>query len=232
MRMRRKPNREPRMESCAAVQIKKPEDYRGRWRASFGEPLWLEIGCGKGGFTAALAREHPEVSLLAVEKAEDALVIAMERVCAQGINNVRFISGDALGLGDVLDSGETERIFLNFCDPWPKSRDAKHRLTSPLFLRIYAELLPEGGELLFRTDNLPLFEWSLGQLKAEGWDVRDVSFDLPEQSVMSDYETKFRAQGIKINALRAIKREETKRLGRDGEPQRLRAAALSDARGR
>ena len=161
------------------------------------------------------------------------MVIAMERACAEDIGNVRFISMDALKLREVFAPGEVERIFLNFCDPWPKSRDAKHRLTSPNFLRIYADILPMGGEVCFKTDNLPLFTWSLEQIKAEGWEVHSVTNDLHdggEGGVMTDYECKFREMGVKINRLVAVKTENTKN-GASGEVPRLRNAALSDARG-
>lgn len=235
MRMRKKPNLSPRMERCAAVQLKSPELMKGKWRESFCEygGLWLELGCGKGKFTAQTAKENPDVLIVAVEKVADAMVIAMERICAEGISNVRFIDMDALALREVFAPGETDRIFINFCDPWPKSRDAKHRLTAPGFLRSYADILPVEGEIHFKTDNRPLFDWSYEQLTAEGWEIRELTNDLHENGicgVMTDYETKFHSQGIKINRLVAVKTEETK-TGAAGEVPRLRDAALSDARG-
>ena len=234
MRMRKKPNLQPRMEKCAAVQIMQPEKLRGKWRESFpGMELWLEIGCGKGRFTVGTAQETPGAELLALEKVEDAMVIAMERACEAKTENVRFMSMDALRLREVFAPGEVGRIFVNFCDPWPKSRDAKHRLTSPNFLRIYADILPLGGEVCFKTDNLPLFTWSLEQIRAEGWDVRNVTNDLHaggEGGVMTDYECRFREMGVKINRLVAVKTAQTK-TGASGEVPRLRNAALSDARG-
>ena len=234
MRMRKKPNLQPRMEKCAAVQIMQPEALRGHWREQFPDrELWLEIGCGKGRFTVGTAQENPDIELLALEKVEDALVIAMERACQAQTDNVRFISMDALRLRELFAPCEVGRIFVNFCDPWPKSRDAKHRLTSPNFLRIYADILPLGGELCFKTDNLPLFEWSLEQIKAEGWEVRDITNDLHaggEGGVMTDYECKFREMGVKINRLAAVRTAQTK-CGASGEVPRLRNAALSDARG-
>lgn len=235
MRMRKKPNLQPRMEKCAGVWIKKPEELCGKWRESFPErsALWLEIGCGKGRFTVGTAQEHPEATLVALEKVEDAMVIAMERTEEAAVQNARFISMDALKLREVFSPGEVERIFVNFCDPWPKSRDAKHRLTSPNFLRIYADLLPMGGEMHFKTDNLPLFEWSVQQMLSEGWELDEVTNDLHADGtggVMTDYESKFRSQGVKINRLVARKTAETKN-GVSGEVPRLRDAALSDARG-
>ncbi len=235
MRMRKKPNLQPRMERCADVWIKQPESIAGRWREQFPghDALWLEIGCGKGRFTVGTAQEHPDALLIALEKVEDAMVIAMERTVEAGASNVKFISMDALKLREVFAPGETERIFVNFCDPWPKSRDAKHRLTSPNFLRIYADLLPMGGEVHFKTDNLPLFEWSMQQMLSEGWELCEVTNDLHADGaggVMTDYETKFRLQGVKINRLVARKTPETKN-GASGQVPRLRDAALSDARG-
>ena len=175
MRMRKKPNLIPRMEKCAAVQIKEPKALKGEWKTAFPDKtLWLELGCGKGRFTLGTAQENPDVMLLAVEKVADAMVIGMERVCAAEVRNIRFIEMDALELREVFEKGEVERLFINFCDPWPKSRDAKHRLTAPGFLRIYAELLDVGGEIHFKTDNRPLFDWSLEQFSAEGWELREL----------------------------------------------------------
>lgn len=235
MRMRKKPNLIPRMEKCERVQIKDPEALKGAWRTQFPEfkELWLEIGCGKGRFTLGTAQAEPEIMLLALERVEDAMVIAMERVCDADVHNVRFISRDAIKLRESFAEGEISRIFINFCDPWPKSRDAKHRLTAPGFLRMYADLLPLGGQIHFKTDNLPLFEWSVERFKDEGWKISELTNDLHaggECGVMTDYEAKFRAQGVKINRLVAEKTENTKN-GASGEPVRLRDAALSDARG-
>lgn len=235
MRMRKKPNLVPRMEKCAAVQIKEPEKLRGSWQAQFAdkETLWLELGCGKGRFTLGTAQENPETMLLAVEKVADAMVIGMERVCAADVKNVRFVEMDALKLREVFDKGEVSRIFINFCDPWPKSRDAKHRLTAPGFLRIYADLLENGGEIHFKTDNRPLFDWSVEQFTAEGWELREVTNDLHSKGIcgiMTDYEAKFHEIGIPINRLVAVRCQDTKD-GASGEVPRLRDSALADARG-
>lgn len=235
MRMRKKPNLAPRMEKCAEVRITDPEANRGDWRNALPgyDRLWLEIGCGKGRFTLGTAQAEPKAMLLALERVEDAMVIAMERVCQAEVQNVRFISMDAQKLGKVFAPGELDRIYINFCDPWPKSRDAKHRLTAPNFLRSYADALPLGGEIFFKTDNRPLFDWSVEQLRAEGWELREITNDLHANGatgVMTDYEAKFHAQGVPINRLVAIRREGTK-TSADGVAPRLRDSALSDARG-
>ena len=235
MRMRKKPNLIPRMERCAQVQIKDPKALKGMWRESFADykKLWLELGCGKGRFTAGTAQQSPDIMLIAVEKVSDAMVTAMERVCDAGIENIRFINMDALELGEVFANAEVGRIFINFCDPWPKSRDAKLRLTAPNFLRMYADVLGVGGEIHFKTDNTPLFDWSAEQLSAEGWELHELTHDLHANGavgVMTDYEAKFYEAGQKINRLVARCTESTKN-GVDGVVARLRNASLIDARG-
>ena len=235
MRMRKKPNLIPRMESCAELLIKDPKSLSGRWKSEFSgfAALWLELGCGKGRFTVGMAQEEPQVMLLALERVADAMVIAMERAKKLGIGNVRFLEMDALELREVFIKGEVSRIFINFCDPWPKSRDAKHRLTAPNFLRSYSELLDVGGEIHFKTDNRPLFDWSCGQFAAEGWEIKELTHDLHcdgINGIMTDYEAKFHSQGVPINRLVAVKTAETKDLS-SGELPRLRNCALSDARG-
>lgn len=232
--MRRKPNLEPRLEKCAAVSLDAPEEYRGRWRESFGfEAVHVELGCGKGRFTADVAASAPEVLLVAIERDPSALVMAMELALSRGLSNVRFILGDVGLLSELFAPGEVGRIYLNFPDPWPKSRDAKLRLTAPNFLRRYATVLARGGELQFKTDNTPLFDWSAEQFTAEGWELRELTHDLHANGlvgILTGYEAKFVAQGLKINRLVALKREDTKTL-ESGEVPRLRNASLCDARG-
>ena len=236
MRMRKKPNLLPRMERAAAVLETEPEALRGAWLARYPghSALHVELGCGKGRFTAETAAAHPEILLAAVERVPDAMVVAMERVTERGLTNVRFLDRDVSLLAELFAPGEAERIYINFCDPWPKSRCAKNRLTAPGFLRLYAALLPAGGEIHFKTDNLPLFEWSLEQFENDGWLLREVTNDLHGNGingVMTDYEAKFHAEGVKINRLVAVRTAETKTTA-DGAPERLRNASLRDAKGR
>lgn len=234
MRMRKKPNLAPRMEKCAAVLVAEPESHLGTWKQDFPgyDELHLELGCGKGRFTAETARREKHAFLAAVERVPDAMVVAMERVCEMGLNNARFMDMDAVRLPQVFAPGEVDRIYVNFCDPWPKSRDAKHRLTAPGFLRLYGQILRDGGEIHFKTDNLPLFDWSVEQMAAEGWALKELTRDLHEfgpVGVMTDYEAKFHAQGVKINRVVAVKTANIRTLA-DPLP-RLRNASLSDARG-
>lgn len=235
MRMRKRRNLSPRMEKCAAALIDDPEEYRGRWLARFPafRHVHLEIGCGKGRFTAETAASLPDTLLVAVEKVPDAMIIAMERTLERGLDNVRFLDFDAARLPELFAPGEAERIYINFCDPWPKSRDAKFRLTSPAFLRLYADALPIGGQIWFKTDNAPLFAWSVEQFIQEAWAISELTHDLHAKGpvgVMTDYEAKFTAEGVKISRLVATRTAETKTTAAGPVP-RLRDAALADARG-
>lgn len=236
MRMRKKPNLLPRMEKAAKVLVTNPEDFPGQWREK--NPgyaqVHLELGCGKGRFTADTAAANGDVLLVAVEKVPDAMVVGMERAMDRGLENVRFIDRDVTLLPTIFAKGEVDRIYLNFCDPWPKSRDAKHRLTAPAFQRLYADVLPIGGQIHFKTDNYPLFCWSLEQFEREGWALGEVTNDLHANGicgVMTDYEAKFHAEGVKINRLVATRTADTKTTA-DGIPGRLYDAGLSDARGK
>jgi tRNA (guanine-N7-)-methyltransferase len=213
LRMRKKPNLIPRMERCARAQIKNPGDYIGRWSEAFPgyEKLHLELGCGKGRFTAETAALNPDTFFVAVERVADAMVVGMERVFEAGLDNVRFIETDVSNMPSVFAGGEVGRIYINFCDPWPKKRDAKHRLTSPAFLNIYRSILEDNGEIHFKTDNNGLFEYSLEQFAANGFEVTHVTRDLHENGpngVMTDYESRFYDLGQKINRCVAIKRGE------------------------
>ena len=235
MRMRKRHNLEPRMEKCAEFLINEPETLRGEWKNNFPghDKLCLELGCGKGRFTADTAESEKQNMFIAVEKVPDCMIIAMERAQSREIENVRFIDGDAAKLNEMFADGEIDRIYINFCDPWPKSRDAKFRLTSPGFLRRYCDLLPVGGEIHFKTDNTPLFDWSIEQFESEGWALSELTHDLHANGpvgVMTDYEAKFYAEGLKINRLVASRTEKT--LGTAAGPvARIRNAALTDARG-
>ena len=208
MRMRRKPNLIPRLERCAHVLENSPEELRGSWLdvyPGFGE-LHVELGCGKGRFTCGMAELNPQVLLAAVEKVPDALVVAMERCCERGLLNLRFLAQDAANLEEYFAPGEVSRIYINFPDPWPKKRQYKRRLTAPAFQKLCWDILRPEGEIWFKTDNSDLVERSLEQYPLCGWTPPDVSRDW-RGTVMTDYEAKFREQGVRINRLVAAKGE-------------------------
>lgn len=204
MRMRKKPNLVPRMERCAATLITDPEALRGRWLEQFPghQALQLELGCGKGRFTCEQALREPDVLLLALEKVPDAMVVAMERVRDAGLTNVFFIDADAALLPELFAPGEVDRIYINFCDPWPRSNQKKRRLTHGNFLRQYRRVLRPAGQIHFKTDNDKLFAWSVEEIPQFGFSLSEVTTDLHADGpvgVMTDYEAKFFAEGKNIN---------------------------------
>jgi len=202
MRMRKKKNLDLRIENCAPILIQNPAELRGSWLSKREErELHLEIGCGKGKFTVETAEANPEALHVAVERERNAMVIAMERALSTGLSNLLFIDADARYLTELFAPGEVSRIYINFPDPWPGERYAKRRLTSPLFLDLYKEILKPGGEIHFKTDNRPLFDYSIGQFPSQGFLLEDVTTDLhtPEpRGVMTNYEQKFHELGTPI----------------------------------
>ena len=204
MRMRRMRNLEPRMEKCAAYRIAEPEAMKGNWRSlkEDAAALWVEVGCGKGKFTAETAAANPDVLLIAVERCREAMVVAMEKAMNMGLKNVFFIDMDVAKIEEIFENGEMDRLFINFPDPWPRKKNAKRRLTHRSFLDKYCRTVKEGGEIHFKTDNAPLFEYSVEEFAACGLQVNNLTRNLHENGIvgiMTGYEEKFHALGTPIN---------------------------------
>ena len=204
MRMRKKKNLLPRMEACSSCLVRDPFTMRGQWRTLMpdAKELRVELGCGKGRFTVDTALSEPDVLLIAVEKVPDAMVVAMEKARDAALRNVWFVDGDAALLPDMFADGEIDRLYINFCDPWPKSNQKKRRLTHGNFLKKYRQVLAEGGQIHFKTDNDKLFEWSLEEIPQFGFTLSEVTRDLHADGpvgVMTDYERKFYGEGKSIN---------------------------------
>ncbi len=202
--------------------VHEPREYRGRWAAAFfgnDNPIHVEIGMGKGQFITELARRNPAINYIGIERYDTVLMKAIhkrELMEAEGeaLQNLTFISIDARLLGEVFSENEVERIYLNFSDPWPKARQANRRLTSPVFMKIYAQFLQETGDLCFKTDNMGLFDYSLEAIPEAGWQLLAVTRDLHHDpamnagNVMTEYEEKFSAKGNPIYKLIARKQAE------------------------
>lgn len=174
------------------------------------EEIELEIGCGKGDFIISRAKKNPETQYYAIEKFDSVLMRAVEKQMEQLVENVHFISGDAEDLGVLFPKKSIDRIFLNFSDPWPKSRHVKRRLTYSAKLELYRELLKEGAPLELKTDNRNLFEFSLMELSQNSWVLDEVSIDVHQQVTyeepvlhLTEYEKKFMEKGNPIYYLRA-----------------------------
>ena len=204
MRMRKKPNLSNRMEDCASYLIADPAAHRGHWRdlKPDAAELRLELGCGKGRFTAETAAQHPEVLYIALERVPDAMIVAMERCRDMGLKNVYFIDGDAALLRDYFAPDEVDLLYINFCDPWPSHKHARRRLTHERFLILYRGIIRDGGQIHFKSDNHDLFEYSLFQFPKAGYTLSEVTRNLHENGicgVMTDYEEKFHNMGTPIN---------------------------------
>lgn len=217
MRMRKKPNLGPRMEACGSVWVREPAAYKGRWRELMpaAREIRLEIGCGKGKFTVETAKLEPDILLIAIEKVPDAMVMAMEYAMREGLTNVFFIDADAAILPDLFESGEVDRIYLNFCDPWPRNKTAKLRLTYRTFLEKYRQVLPDGGELHFKTDNEELFQFSLQEFARCAVETKNVTDDLHKDGivgVMTGYEERFHALGTPIHRCECVFRKAAETL--------------------
>lgn len=193
--------------------IQNPEEYKGKWNTFFENkaPLHIEIGMGKGKFIHSLAQSAPDTNFIGIEMYSSVLYRAIEKRQETDLKNLYFIRMDAKNIKDVFDDGEIERIYLNFSDPWPKERHAKRRLTSPLFLDSYDKVLSKDGVLCFKTDNRPLFDYSVETIETtKPWKLKDVTYDLHhspymEGNVMTEYEEKFSAKGMPIHRLVAYR---------------------------
>ena len=209
MRMRKMKNLEPRMERCGAYRIPDPAARKGCWRElkPDARELWVEVGCGKGKFTAETAQANTDVLLIAVERCREAMVVAMEKAAQMGLTNVYYIDADVAGIEDIFAAGEIDRLFINFPDPWPRKKNAKRRLTHRSFLDKYCRVVREGGELHFKTDNAPLFAFSEEEFAACGLEVKNLTRDLHKDGVvgiMTGYEEKFHALGTPINRCEVV----------------------------
>ena len=209
MRPRNRKGLVQRMALCTDITILNPTENRGNWNKIFGNdhPIHLEVGCGKGRFITETAALHPEINFIALERVENVIILAMEKVKERELPNVRFLSADAHQLQEIFAESEIERIYLNFSDPWPKKRHTKRRLTSETFLPLYRYILRPDGSIWMKTDNRPLFDYSVQTLEANGFELRNVCYDLHRSdfpdNIMTEYEENFSSKGFPIHRLEA-----------------------------
>lgn len=199
------------------IAVRQVKENKGKWNALFENenPIYIEIGMGKGQFLLNHAKQNPNINYIGIERYSSVLLRALEKFDTQDfceLKNVRFICMDAMELPEVFELGEVARIYLNFSDPWPKSRHAGRRLTSTQFFAQYDKVLEKEGVVEFKTDNRPLFEFSLEQVEEAGWKLLGKTFDLHHDTtmnagnVMTEYEEKFSALGNPIHKLIATRK--------------------------
>ncbi len=209
MRLRNIPgSREAIAASEYVVQEEDMRKKRGNWREVFGndQPLYIEVGMGKGRFITELAQTCPERNFVGIEKYSSVLLRALEkRAQLPDLKNLYFLRMEAEDLPEVFGENEVDGIYLNFSDPWPKDRHAKRRLPSKEFLARYHQILKPQGRVEFKTDNRALFDFALEQAKEAGWSIDAFTYDLhhtPEMmegNVMTEYEERFSARGNPIH---------------------------------
>lgn len=163
-------------------------------------PKTLEVGIGKGDFIIKNALANPNYLHIGVELNTSIFAIAMKKIVNEGINNIRLLNAKALDLLNYIDEESIEKLYLNFSDPWPQNGYRKRRLVHPLHLEIFEKLLKDNGTILFKTDNLALFEMAVKNFNVRNYEVTFISYDYQTLSddFVSEYEAKFRASGNKI----------------------------------
>lgn len=175
-------------------------------------PIHLEIGMGKGQFVYNLALENKDINYIGVERFDSVIVRALEKLIEEPLRNLILIRTDAADLSELFPQHLIYGLYLNFSDPWPKDRHAKRRLTNRKFLSMYEKLLVPGSEIHFKTDNKPLFDYSLEEMIEYGMDIKYVSYDLHssdfEGNIMTEFEERFSKMGNKINKLTAVFKED------------------------
>ena len=209
MRIRRKKNTPAKLLEFDNFVITENlgESYKNNWRKIFSDDLsrelYVELGTGKGDFITALAEKYPDKNFLGLEVEREVILKAARKISEKNLANVRLALFDINNIAEIFADNEIDRLYINFCDPWPKKRHAKRRLTHERFLLMYKKILKSGGEIHFKTDNKNLFEFSLEQFQILNLQVRDITFDLhadePAENIRTEYENKFSSLGTKIN---------------------------------
>ncbi len=189
--------------------INNPNEYKGKWHKLFNNnnPIYIEIGMGKGNFIIKNAIENPNINYIGIEMYDSVILRAVEKTNELELNNLYLIRTDARLIEDVFDK-EIDLIYLNFSDPWPKERHAKRRLTSPRFLARYDNIFRGDNHIIMKTDNLDLFNYSVDSLKEYGYTINEISNDLHKEKdniITTEYEDKFTSKGMKINYFAASK---------------------------
>lgn len=212
MRRRKKKGSDIKLLSFTDYVIKEDLNLmKGNWHKRFNNenPIHAEFGTGRGQFITTLAKQNPDINFIAMEIKEEVLLKAVEKAHEANLKNILFIWGDVNSILDYFEEKELSRIYINFCDPWPKKRWEKRRLTHTNFLNKYFKILDDSGEVHFKSDNEKLFEFTLNEICKNPWKLKNISLDLANNvdymNVTTEYEDKFMSQGMKIYRCEAKK---------------------------
>lgn len=212
MRMRHKPYAVDKMLEHPELIVFKPILYKGKWNQLFdnSKPVHVELGMGRGQFITTNANIHRNINYIGIEKKNEVALIAMNRALdiEPALDNLRILPTNIDYISEIFEDGEIDTLYINFCDPWPKVRHAKRRLTHRNYLNEYKKLLKPNAEIIFKTDNRDLFDFSVEEFKECGYELTEVTYDLHSlidpSNVMTEYEKKFSEMGVKINRLKAL----------------------------
>jgi tRNA (guanine-N7-)-methyltransferase len=209
MRVRNKPWAPELIEAHPEKIVEKGQEFKGKWNGRFEkeQPIFIEVGTGKGQFIINMAKKYPQYNFIGIEIQKTVIAIALKNALEEEIPNLQFLYADGAELTDYFEDGEVSKVFLNFSDPWPKTRHEKRRLTFKSFLKVYEQILVDHGEVEFKTDNQGLFEYSLFSLNNYGMTFEGVWLDLHnskenEGNVETEYEHKFSIKGQPIYKLK------------------------------
>lgn len=208
MRLKHIKGAEETVKSCKYV-VQEPKNYKGQFQALFknNNPIHIEIGMGKGNFLLEMAKKYPQINFIGIEKYDSVLVKAIAKLEEEKPTNVRLIRMDAISIDTIFEK-EIDAIYLNFSDPWPKGRHEKRRLTSPNFLQKYDSIFKEKKNIILKTDNRHLFEYSIISLTEYGYHIEEISLDLHNdttENIETEYEKKFTSLGYPIYRIKVYK---------------------------
>lgn len=209
MRVKNKPWAKDKIAEYPQYVVSEPEVWQGRWQERFGkkQPLHIEVGTGKGQFIYQMALANPGINYIGIEIETSVIVTALEKLIDGPLPNLQLLRVDGRDLTEYFNEGEVDLVYLNFSDPWPKTRHAKRRLTYKTFLSTYEKILVPNGEIHFKTDNQGLFEYSLASFSQYGMIINQVWLDLHnstyEGNIKTEYEEKFSNKGFRINRVEA-----------------------------
>ncbi|MGF7056748.1 tRNA (guanosine(46)-N7)-methyltransferase TrmB [Brassicibacter mesophilus] len=210
MRRRKKPGAKEELLSHDSLLVENPQQYKGNWKQMLkSDRIHIELGIGRGQFINTLAEQNNDIGYIGIEIKEEILLDAVKKTVDEGLDNIKYLWVDINDIDTIFDENEIERIYINFCDPWPKKRHSRRRLTYREFLNKYSKILKNEGEIHFKTDGEELFEFSLNEIcQSQNLFLRDVSLNLYRNedidTIKTEYEQKFISQSKNIYFLRGI----------------------------
>ena len=216
MRIRNNPKALEIIQQYSDIVISRPQEYKGKWNKFFinrgsnepDMPIHVELGMGRGKFISTKGLLNKGINFIGIDLRHEIVLSALEKILDKKLQNVLLLPYNILNLEDAFETSEVDTFYINFCDPWPKVRHSKRRLTHRLFLEKYKIFLKNGGKIELKTDSRELFDFSVKEFKESGFEIVDLTYDLHSENypenITTEYEEKFMKKGIKINRLEAI----------------------------